>query len=797
MLVPVSWLKDYVEFDLPTDELAERLTARGVMVEEIKRPKDKISGVVLGLIRSMEKHPNADRLRLCKVEVKDGEILDLITGAPNVKTGDKVPVALEGARLAGGLVIKKSKIRGVESSGMLCSAAELGLDGKDLPLDQREGVLTPETDLPLGADLVEKYLLNDDMLLLETFANRPDMLSIIGVARETASMLGKPLKLPGTTFPEDERPASDYIKVRIKDFDLCSRYMARIISGLKIGPSPEWMSSRLRLAGVRSINNIVDVTNYVMLEYGQPFHAFDYALLKGEAINIRPAKKGEEMITIDESKIPLAPEMLVIADEEGPVALAGVMGGLNSEVNNDTTKILLEIACFQPASIRRTSVNLGMRSESSRRFEKGLDYYGLPAAADRACSLFASMGGRIAKGAVDSAAEPPKTLTIDFRPERASAILGITTGKNQCINILSSLGMKVKEKTSKAGQEILSVDIPSFRPDIIREEDLVEEVARCIGYDKIPTTLPGGVTLIGTQGEEEEFREHIADLMSAAGVVEVITPSLHPEQVFETFDIPREGSMKVLNPLVEEQSYTRNSLLPGMMKALKSNMTPSWGCIKFFEISKIYLEAEPDSFPWEKDIMGIIMASSGNDVDFFTLKGRFELVFQELGMEVDFEPVQLPFFHPGISAEVLLGRKSLGCLGRVHPEVCQKVDINVPVFFGAVDLGHARRLARKKYYEPVPRFPVIERDLAFIIDEGVLCSNITKEIESSGGELLRSVKCFDQYRGKQIPDEKKSLAFRLVFSAPDRTLTDEEVGRSINNIVKNLSGKFDARLREG
>lgn len=792
MRVPLSWLKDYVEFDISIDNLAELLTARGVIVDQIIKPEKEISGVILGRIVQMEKHPNADRLSLCKIETKRGEILDIITGAPNVKTGDLVPVATVGANLHGGLKISKSKIRGIESFGMLCSANELGLDGKDLPIEQREGVMSLQTDLPTGSDLVSEFLLNDPVLVLETFANRPDLLSIIGVAREVGSLLEKPLKFPDSSFPEDEKPASDYINVKIEDFDLCPRYMGRIISELKIGPSPAMISNRLRLGGMRSINNVVDVTNYVMLEYGQPFHAFDYDLLHGKTITVRPAKKGEELLTIDQTKINLNPNMLVIADESGPVALAGVMGGLNSEINQNSKTILLEIANFQPASIRRTSVNMGMRSESSRRFEKGPDFYGIPGAADRACHLLSTMGGKIAKGAVDIHGDPPPKVTLSLRPKRTSFTLGISVGKKDCTSILTSLDMHVEDN-----KESIIITVPTFRSDLIREEDLIEEIARCIGYDKIPTTMPAGITLHGGQGEKEEFREWIADCMKSCGMTEIITPSLHNEQMFEIFNLGKEGSMRITNPIVEDQEWIRTSLLPGMMKALKVNMTPSWNRIALFEISKLYLQEMKEAFPLEKDYLGIIMASSGKDIDFYHVKGIFEYIFDELKIEVEFNSENYPWSNPGVSAEICYGNKTIGNFGKVHPLICQRMDIEIPVFFGILDLRHTRKSARKKFYEPVPRFPTIERDLAFIIDENILCSEITESIKNKGGEILKSTICFDQYKGSQIPHGKKSLAFRLLFSAPDRTLTDEETNTTIDDIIKYLKDIFKVILREG
>ncbi|MCD6309862.1 MAG: phenylalanine--tRNA ligase subunit beta, partial [Candidatus Eremiobacteraeota bacterium] len=745
---------------------------------------------VLGRIRQIENHPNADRLQLCKVEIGNGEILDLITAATNVKPGDSVPVAIVGANLAGRKKIKKSKIRGVESLGMLCSSNELGIDGGDLPVEQREGVMILGQDLPPGTDLVKEFLLNEQVLVIETFANRPDMLSILGIAREISAMLNKPLKFPDTSFPEEEKCASEYIDVKIEDFKLCPRYMARIITGLKIGPTPAWMASRLRLSGIRSINNVVDITNYVMLEYGQPFHAFDYDLLRGKTIIVRPARKGEELVTIDETKISMEPDMLVIADKAGPIALAGVMGGLNTEVNQDTTKILLEIANFHPASIRRTSVNMGMRSESSLRFEKGLDYFTVPKAAERACHLFSKIGGKIAKGAVDVAGQEPKKVIVDIRPKRASSILGIPVGKRKCKGILSSLGMDVEEKGDS-----ISVVVPSFRPDITREEDLIEEIARCIGYDRIPITMPYGITLQGRQGEKEEFLEWIADLMRATDLFEIITPALHPGADFELFNLTRKGSMKVLNPLIEDQAWTRNSLLPGMLKAIKANMTPNWERLGFFEITNIYLQDRPESFPREKIMLGIIIASSKNEIDFRHIKGYVELIFRELQLDVEFRPVIFPWFHPGISAEIYFGKTHLGHLGRVHPEICQRMDIEVPVFFTRLNLDHIRKLAKKRFFKPISRFPAISRDLAFIIDEEQFCSDITREIKKAGGDLLATVVCFDQYTGKQIPKGKKSLAFHLVFSADNRTLTDDEVDDLISNVKSHLSEKFEAKLR--
>ncbi len=801
MKVPLKWLNDFVEVsDIAPAELARKLQSIGVAIESVEdRNPHRIHGVVVGKIAELAKHPNADRLKVCQVDFGDKK-LQILTAAPNVKQGDVVPVALVGAEVVGEGSLKKiekAKMRGETSEGMMCSAAELGIEIKDLPVEQREGVLIFPPDTPLGADVLDLYAISETVLEIEPFANRPDYLSIIGIAREVSALLGRPLKPLDTAYAESDPPAEQQIKVAIDDTSLCPLYTARVIDSVTVGPTPLWMVGRLHAAGIRSVNNVVDITNYVMWETGQPLHAFDYHRVEGARITVRPARAGEKMKSIDGVDRDLDEKMLVIADAARPVAIAGVMGGLDSEVSEATSKVLLESATFHQASVRRTSTRLALRSESSKRFEKGLDYHNADLASKRAAALLAKLcGGRVSRGVVSTGVEPPKPVTVRFRPARANRVLGSDIAAQRMYEILRALHFEL----TVADHEATAL-VPSFRLDVRREEDLIEEVARHFGYDNIPSTLPLGRTNAGRSNPKDRGEERVRDLLVALGFHEAITFSLLHPSSYEAIRWTSRDDVVVRNPLVADQSALRTTLLPHLLKVVEHNMRVRVQNLAFFEISKIYLTIG-DGPPQEKRLLSLIVANDAAE-PFFVLKGQLVELFSHLGVTVQWAPLaDAPgAFHPGKAATLTLGTRPLGPVAALHPAVIDSLDIKssvkVPeIVFAEMDLDLLIDSAIDVVtYRPISRFPEVERDLALVVEEKVASGQLEGVIWSAGGEHVRVVRCFDVYRGSQIPEHHKSMAYSITFQAAERTLTDAEIEKAMSDIIGRLDKELGARVR--
>jgi len=802
--VSYNWLQDFVDLDLPPQELADRLTLAGLAVESVTELGKGIDRVVTGRIETISPHPNADKLVITSVNTGE-ERLQIITAATNIKEGDVVPVALEGARLASGLVIKRAKLRGVESRGMMCSGQELGIDQKTMPADQAHGIMILPPGTPLGRDIKEVLGLNDFILELDLTPNRGDCLSVIGVAREVAALLGRPFRLEEPSFPEMEEKIEGKVRVDIEEPGLCRRYAARLIWNVRVGSSPLWMQSRLRSAGMRPISNIVDVTNYVMLEMGQPLHAFDYDQLTDHHIIVRRAREGEKMVSLDGVMRELSRDMLVIADPSGPVAVAGVMGGLATEVTEKTTSILLESAYFDPVSIRRTSKALGLRSEASMRFEKGIDIGGCLRAIDRAAQLIYDMGaGEVAAGIIDNYISPVSEKTVIFRPARATYVLGMDISKGVASDILSRLQFKVRE----SGEDLL-VTVPSHRADVSLEEDLIEEVARIYGYDRVPATLPYGPSTHGIKTREQSFRALITAALAGAGLYEVVTYSFTNPRVFDLMNLPADSplrnTVKIQNPLSEEHSVMRTMMLPGLLEILVRNYNRRLQDGAIFEIGKVFIPAG-EGVPEERPVlaaaaMGKVAGSwkvPSRDLDFYFLKGVLENLFNVLGTDaVAFIPEKSnPSFHPGRTAALESGGRRIGILGELHPDVLEKYELPGRVVAFEIDLNGLFAVSgRPKVYSPLPKFPGIERDLAIVINQETCAGDVLKAIREKGGELLRSVSLFDVYRGEQVPERCQSMAFTLKFQAGDRTLTDAEVSEITSAIAAELSNRFGAVLR--
>lgn len=805
MRVSYKWLQEFVDIDIQPQELADRLTLAGIAVEGVTELGKGVEKVVTGRIETISPHPNADKLIVTSVNTGE-EKLQIITAATNVREGDVIPVAIEGARLAGGLVIKRAKLRGVESRGMMCSGQELGIDQKTMSPDQAHGIMILPPGTPLGKDAKELLGLDDFILELDLTPNRGDCLSMIGVAREAAALLGRRFRPVQPSFPELRERIEGQARVDIEATDLCRRFVGRLIKNVRVGRSPLWIQQRLRSAGVRPISNIVDVTNYVMLELGQPMHAFDYDLLKDGRIIVRRAGDGERIISLDGVERALTADMLCITDPSGPVAIAGVMGGLATEVTEKTVSVLLESAYFNPISIRKTSKALGLRSEASLRFEKGIDIGGCARAADRAAQLIAEMGaGEVVSGVVDTYPAPVSERTISLRPARATYVLGVDIAKEEASQILTGLQFKVQD----SGEDLL-VTVPTHRVDVNLEIDLIEEIARMHGYNRVPDTLPYGPSTQGLKTKEQSFTAGLRDLLAESGLYEVVTYSFTHPRVFSQMNLPGDSplrdTVKIQNPLSEEHSVMRTIMLPGLLEILARNYNRRVQNGAVFEIGRVFYPGGEGCLPEERPVLSAAAmgraAGSWNtaprEMDFYYLKGVLESLFSRLGTApVSFRPETAdPSFHPGRTAFLEAEGVKLGVIGELHPEVLEHFELPERVVAFEIDLSRLLAVSgRPVAYTPLPRFPGIERDIAIIIKQETPAAEIFDTIQNAGGDLLRSISLFDIYRGEQVPKGFQSMAFALKFLADDRTLTDAEVGERTEAISKALARRFGAELR--
>jgi len=790
----LNWLREFVPVAATAEQLADRLTMAGVAVEAVLRPGAGIRKVVTGRLLAVERHPDADRLFVCRVDAGTEE-LTIVTGATNVATGQIVPVALHGSVLAGGKTIKQSRLRGVMSQGMLCSGQELGLETKLLSPEEQHGILILPPGTPVGQSVIELMGMDDAVLVLDLTPNRGDCLSVYGVAREVAALYGLPLAEPDISLPP-ARGGTD-LEVDIADPVLCRRYVARPIDGVAPGPSPLWLAGRLRLAGVRPIGNIVDVTNYVMLELGQPLHAFDARRIAGGRITVRRARSGEGMTTLDGVERPLTEDMLLIADQEGPVAVAGVMGGLDSEITDRTTGVVLESAAFDPVSVRRTSRNLGLRSEASLRFEKGMDPAGCLRAADRAAKLILALAGGALLDPVDAYPAPVRKRAITIRAGRINELLGVEVPPEKGRGFLTALGCEVHEDDGR-----WVVDVPTWRADLTAECDLVEEVGRLYGYMNLPETMPIGPSVQGGVAPAERTRRLVARTVAACGLREVVTMSLVAPAALAPF-AAEEKALRLLNPLSEEQSVLRTSLLPGLVGVLVRNFHRQVRDMAVFELGRVFLPRPEEKLPAEGERLAAAVMGSPPPhwrgpraaYDFYYLKGVLEAVFRALGLaEPEWVPASLPGFHPGRTAAVRVGDEEVGRLGELHPALLRELGLGGVVAALELDLGRLPAVGVVSF-RPLPRHPAVERDLAVVVRRDVPAGAVLETARRAGGATLREVSLFDVYEGGNLPPDSRSLACRLVFRADDRTLTDDEVNRAVDGIVAGLAAGFGARLR--
>ncbi|GAB7388394.1 phenylalanine--tRNA ligase subunit beta [Bacillaceae bacterium] len=807
MRVSYRWLSEYIDLsDVSPAELAEKLTRAGIEVEAVEARNKGVHQVVVGYVIRREQHPNADKLSVCQVDAGTGETLQIVCGAKNVAQGQKVPVALVGATLPGGVKIKKTKLRGVESQGMICSAKELGINDRLLPKEQQEGILVLPEEATVGEDVVPLLGLDDTVLELGLTPNRADCLSMIGVAYEVAAILGRELKLPHVDVQEAGEPIDGRVQVEIAAPEHCFHYMARLITNVKLQPSPLWLQNRLIAAGIRPINNVVDITNYVMLELGQPLHAFDYDAVADGKIVVRLAREGETIVTLDGVERTLDEQMLLITDGRKGIGIAGVMGGANSEVTADTKSILLESAFFSGKSIRRTARQLGLRSEASLRFEKEVDPQGVARALDRAAQLMAALAdGKIAQGIVQKLVKQREPQEITLRISRLNRVLGTELTLAQAKETMERLRFPVHAQDA----DQLVVTVPTRRQDITREIDLIEEVARLYGYDNIPTSLPTGVTTAGGLTRKQRIRRAIRHILTECGLYEVNTYSLlNREALEEVAGLERGVSpIPLAMPMSEERSVLRTHLLPSLLQVAQYNRNRKNTDLALFEMGTVFLaeSTELRALPEERlYLAGLLMGRFGSrhwadadrSADFYLLKGVLETLFARLPVKgVSYLPAAVEGLHPGRTARISVQGDALGYLGQLHPEVQKKYDLDEAYVF-QLDLERLFPYVDERIvYRPLPKYPAIVRDLAVVVAKEVPAEELLRTIRDAAGALLESVELFDLYEGEKIGENKKSIAFSLVYRDPERTLTDEEVNGVHERIVATLEEKLGAQLR--
>ncbi|MDD5017753.1 MAG: phenylalanine--tRNA ligase subunit beta [Eubacteriales bacterium] len=795
MIAPYKWLCDYVDMDLAPDALMQKLIMTGSEVDGYTELGADIKKVVVGRIDAIEKHADADKLSVCMVDI-GSERLQIVCGANNIFEGALVPVAQIGANLPGGFKITKGKLRGVFSYGMLCSGKELGISETEYPGADVDGIMILREEYKPGTPLREILGLTDIVFEIEVGANRPDCLSMLGIARECAASLGKNVNMPDLTYTENGGDIADYVTVDVKDADLCERYVARAVKNVKIGPSPKWLQDRLVSAGVRSINNIVDITNFVMLETGQPMHAFDNDDIRGKKIVVRRALGGERITTLDKKERALTDDMLLICDAEGAIGIAGVMGGENSEIKNGTKTVVFESAKFLQGNVRRTSRSLGLPTESAMRFSKGVDTAGCKTAMDRALHLVALLGaGEIVSGEIDILSADISPRKVSAGADKINAILGTALEAGD----MAALLRRVFIETSVSGNTLVC-KIPSFRGDITFGEDIAEEVARMFGYDNIPIVKMTGEVKRGMVSIDERSVDKIRALLVGLGCYECVTYSFAAMLEFDKLGVPDDDKLRravrIINPLGDEQGYLRTSPVPDILKVVSNNIKQKVRDIRLFETGRVYLPtAGTKELPEEHKY---VCAALCGDEDFFSLKGIVENLLEAFGIKnARFEPEGAVYYHPGRCATVYAGGEKIGELGEIHPDVSEAYEIGRRVYVAELSL-HAICAASDNIvkYEPLPKFPAAERDLALTVENSVPAAGLLECIEKNAGPYFESAALFDVYKGGQIGEGKKSLAFSIVFRAKDRTLLDEEANAARDLIVEAAGMQFGAKIRE-
>ncbi len=809
MLASLEWLKQYVDINIPTDELVDKITRVGLEVETVTNLGEGLEGVLTGKVTHIERHPNSDHLWICQMDYGQG-IVQILTGAQNVHQDDMVPVAVVGSRLPNGMKLKKAKMRGLDSFGMLCSAEELGIDSKLLLPEQRNGIFILPPDTPIGVDIKEVLGLNDTVIDIDLTANRADCFSIIGLAREIAAVTGCELKMPALEVKEAAGGnAADMAAIKIEVADLCKRFAVRVLKNIKIGPSPDWMQKRLRACGVRPISNVVDVTNYVMLELGQPMHAYDYDKVADHTLVVRRAANGEKLVTLDEQERILDDSMITIADTKHAVGLGGVMGGLETEVTDATVNVMLEAATFNGPSIRRTSRSLGLRSEASGRFERGVDTVLTHNALNRAANLLEAMGAcETVAGIVEAYPEPVQPTVINVAPEAINNRIGITISKEEMIATLTSLQFTVAEE----GENLL-VTVPSWRSDVTCDADISEEIARIHGLDHIESHLPVlGVTQ-GRQFVIEDVKDSIQNYMAGVGMSEVMTYSFINPSAFDKLQLPADDSrrqaIELLNPITDEFKVMRTTMASSLLNAAAYNLARQQAKAAVFEVGRIYLPKQLPlkEFPEERSMLCAVISGKCNDlswctcrdnVDFYDIKGVAEGLLAKLQFN-DYKLVHyaVPYLHPGKSCAIEHDGKIIGWFGEVHPLVQEAFGLAQEAYLLELEVAPLVEAATAvPQYQHLPKYPSMSRDIAVVVPAEVTNAELEQVIRKHAGKLLQDVRVFDIYTGKQVAEGCKSMAFNLTYQAADRTLTDAEVDESMKKVIAEVGEAYKAKLRD-
>ena len=797
MNTSLSWIKAYVpELDVTAQEYTDAMTLSGTKVEGYEELDADLDKIVVGQIDKIEKHPDADKLIICQVNV-GAETVQIVTGAPNVKEGDKIPVVLDGGRVAGGhepgqrvaggIKIKKGKLRGVESAGMMCSIEELGSNREMYPEAPEYGIYIFPEDTEVGADAVELLGLHDVVFEYEVTSNRVDCYSVVGIAREAAATFRKEFVPPVVTAVGNDEDVNDFIKVTVEDPDLCPRYTARVVKNIKIGPSPKWMQRRLASVGIRPINNLVDITNYVMEEYGQPMHAYDLDTIAGGQIVVRRAKENETFVTLDGQERKLDESVLMICDGEKSVGIAGIMGGENSMITDDVHTMLFEAACFDGTNIRKSSKKVGLRTDASGKFEKGLDPNNAEAAMNRACQLIEEMGaGEVVGGMVDVYSKKKEPVRVPFDADEINGLLGTNISKEEMLSYFKKIDLEYDE----ASNEVIA---PTFRHDLFRMADLAEEVARFYGYDNIPTTLPRGEATTGKLSFKLRVEEIARDIAEFCGISQGMTYSFESPKVFDKLLIPSDSPLRntvdIMNPLGEDYSIMRTTSLNGMLTSLATNYNRRNKNVRLYELGNIYL---PKSLPLTElpeERMQFTLGMYG-DGDFFSMKGVVEEFFEKIGLhkKETYDPnAGKPYLHPGRQANIIYDGVVVGYLGEVHPDVADTYGIGTKAYVAVLDMPEiTKRATFDRKYTGIAKFPAVTRDISMVMPKEILVGQVEEVIEKKGGAYLESYALFDLYEGAQIKEGYKSVAYSIVFRAKDKTLEEAEISQAMEKILAGL-----------
>lgn len=794
MNISRKWLKEFVDIEATDREYAEIMTIAGQKVETTERLDATLKNVKVGKVLSIVRHENSDHMWVCQIDVGEEEPVQIVTGAQNVHEGDLVPAALHNSDLAGGVHITKGKLRGVASNGMLCSFHELGLTKNDCPDAYEDGIwILNDEGCTVGQDINEVIGNDDSVVEFEITNNRPDCYSLIGLARETAAAFNVPMKHHEPVVKGGgEGDLNKLLDVEVEADDLCKRYCAKMVRNVKIAPSPKWLRQRLRSAGIRPINNIVDITNYVMVEYGQPMHAFDYRYVKGGKIIVRRAGEDKELTTLDGNVRALTPDMLVIADETRPVGLAGVMGGENSEIVDDTVDIVFESANFDGTSIRKTALALGMRTDSSAKFEKNIDPLLTLPAINRACELVELLGaGDVLDGVIDIINYVPEPYEMPLEPEKINKLLGTDISAEEMIEYL---------RREEVPVEGMTIKVPSWRPDLRRMADIAEEVGRFYGYNEIPTTLMHGATTRGGYSDSQILENKAGYCARGMGYSEIITYSFVSPSICDNIRMPandkRRNMIKILNPLGEDTSVMRTTALPSMLDILSRNNAFHNKAVKLYELAKIYLPVDGEELPYEPKYF--VLGTYGEGETFFSMKGEVEAILSAINAKApSYRAVtDNATYHPGRCAEILVDGKSVGVFGQIHPLVAKNYGIDTEVYAAELNFTDLLTvLAEEKTFHALPKFPAVQRDLSLVCDEALTIAELEDCIRNAGGKLLRGVKLFDIYRGTGLPEGKKSVAFSLELRADDRTLSDTDIDPVMKKVLAALENNLQATLR--